>query len=477
MTAFGFRCLHPHWQLPLFILAAAICVHADTEPNEGLRLTQVNPGGGATVTWRGRAGHTYFFQESSDLVTWRYRTVIVTGVGALQQQTLSSSSTPWFVRLRATAQTAADPAAADFDGDGVSNLEELIRNTNPLDEPPPSSAFVTYDFGAGDTMAPKNGWSFASTNWSMSPAPGTSTNGLEFICLASEPGGSSWPELRFAMPPANSLWLRFRLHIPEHYAHRMDTFIAIPEADIRSWQVGDLVRGTDGSSVGVISSVALTPREGADSSGIFLRNPSSSWSNAIWVGALYNVTRNATAVSTRRANQSSNNKLLSLWTDGYSWHGLGSSMALEFWPSSAPTGQPATSSELAVHYSSGNYTVMGGHMGHATFITPADQGRYIDVMVHVQLSSAAGAKNGALQTWLRRQGQTNYTQIHNITDADMDPRPMGTDPSATFVGTPTDLQPFQRGYFIGWQNSGYDRETTFRISRIDYFKQRPAELD
>jgi hypothetical protein len=79
-----------------------------------------------------------------------------------------------------------------------------------------------------------------------------------------------------------------------------------------------------------------------------------------------------------------------------------------------------------VHYSSGNYTVMGGHMGYATFITAADRGKYIDVMVHAKLSTSAGAKNGVLETWLRREGQAKYTQIHNITDANMDPRPRGT---------------------------------------------------
>ncbi|MBK9394497.1 MAG: hypothetical protein IPN40_11605 [Uliginosibacterium sp.] len=335
---------------------------------------------------------------------------------------------------------------------------------------------MSYDFSAGNTPAPKNGWSFDSPGWAVLPVPGTAAKGMEFTYPAARPGEYMTSEHRFTMPPSNNLWLKFRLHIPQNYEHRFDTLVHIPAASIQNWKKGDQVRAADGSTIGIISGVVLATYGEVPSTGIFLRNPPSAWDNGVWVGTLHNITRNEAAVSTVRQMWGTNNKLLSLWTDGYSSKGLGSSMALEFWPKDAPAGTTSTGSDLAVHYSSGNYTVMGGHMGYTTFITSADRGKYIDVMVHAKLSTSAGAKNGVLETWLRREGQAKYTQIHNITDANMDPRPRGTHPEANWVGSPTDLQPWQRGYLMGWSNSAYDNTTTFFISRVEYFQQLPAEL-
>jgi hypothetical protein len=335
---------------------------------------------------------------------------------------------------------------------------------------------VSYDFSAGTTPAPKHGWSFASSTWAVLPVPGTAAKGLVFAYDAKRPGDYAWPELRFTMPPSNELWLMFRLHVPTNYEHRADTLISIPASSIQNWKIGDQVRGTDGSSVGLISDVVLAPHGEISATGIMLRNPPSAWDNRVWVGTLHNISRNEAAVSTARAMIGSNNKLMSLWTDGYSWRGLGSSLALEFWPKSAPAGTVSSGSDLAIHYSSGNYTVMGTHMGHSTFITASDRGKYIDVMVRAKLSTSAGAKNGVLETWLRREGQSKYVQIHSITNADMDPRPRGNDKYANWVGDPSDLQPFQRGYLMGWSNAGYDTKTTFYISRVEYFQQFPGEL-
>ncbi|MES2582419.1 MAG: hypothetical protein V4627_06850 [Pseudomonadota bacterium] len=353
--------------------------------------------------------------------------------------------------------------------------------SSPLPTPPQifrsATATVSYDFTAGDTLASKGDWSFANTQWTLSTVPGTATKGMEFSCPASLPGTYCSPEQRFAMPASSSVWIKFRLHVPAQYAHRFDTFVGIPAAAMQNWQIGDQVRATDGQTQGVISAVVLTPSGDVSETGVFLRNPHNAWSNDLWVGTLRNMTRNAAAVSTSRAMWAGNRKLLALWTDGYSAHGLGSSVVWEFWNASAPDNQTATGSDLAVHYSSGNYTGAGPHLGATSFITAADRGKYIDVMVHVQLSSTAGAKNGVLQTWLRRQGQGQFTQIHNITDADMDPRPKGNRAESNFVGSPADLQPFQRGYLMGWQNAGYDQAVGFHISRVDYYQQRPVELN
>ncbi len=320
---------------------------------------------------------------------------------------------------------------------------------------------VLYDFSAGDTLAAKDGWSFASTSWKLEQVPGSAAIGLPFTYPGVRPGDYGMSEMRFTAPPTDEFWLKFRLHIPVNYAHRYDVRIDTPDASPQGWQVGDRIQGVDNISEGVVSEV--------DSTGLFLRNPQVPWSNTVWVGTLRNLTRNTTAKSTGRAGWSSNNKLLAMWADDYSAHGLGSTIVWEMWPVTGGTpGSTPTASELAVHYSPGGHTGAGPHLQSTPFITlPADGGRYIDLVARGRFSSQPGAKDGVIQTWLRKEGQSAYTLIHDIADADMDKR--GTD-------TSPDLQPWQHGYLMGWANSGYDETTTFHISRIEYSSTPPADL-
>lgn len=320
---------------------------------------------------------------------------------------------------------------------------------------------VLYDFSAGDTLAPKDGWSFASTSWILEQVPGSSAIGLQFSYPGSKVGEDGMREMRFNSPPTDEFWLKFRLHIPVNYTHRSDVRIDTPDASAQGWQVGDRIQGVDGISLGTISAV--------DSTGFFLRNPARGGVNAVWVGVVRNLTRNTTATTTKRFGYSSNNKLLTLWADGYSAGGLGSTIIWEMWPVTDGTpGSTPTSSELAVHYSTGNHTGGGPHLQSTPFITlPADGGHYIDVAVRGRFSSQPGAKDGIIQTWMRKEGQRAYTLIHDIADADMDKRGSDTSP---------DLQPWQHGYLMGWSNSGYDETTIFHISRIEYSSTRPADL-
>ena len=320
---------------------------------------------------------------------------------------------------------------------------------------------VLYDFSAGDTLAPKDGWSFASTSWILEQVPGSTAIGLQFSYPGSKVGEDGMREMRFNSPPTDEFWLKLRLHIPVNYTHRSDVRIDTPDASAQGWQVGDRIQGADGLSQGTISAV--------DSTGFFLRNPARGGTNSVWVGVVRNLTRNTTATTTKRFGYSSNNKLLTLWADGYSAGGLGSTIIWEMWPETGGSpGSTPTASNLAVHYSTGGHTGCGPHLQSTPFVTlPDDGGHYIDIVVRGRFSSQAGAKDGIIQTWLRKEGQSVYTRIHNIENADMDKR--GTD-------TSPDLQPWQHGYLMGWSNSGYDETTTFHISRIEYSSTRPADL-
>lgn len=113
--------------------APAMPAQSALDPNEGVRLTPdpsvVN---GQTVSWWGKAGRTYFIQQSDDLSLWNYLPVIEPGADQPTQWGFTSTAPRSFLRLRLSDVPTDDPFNADFDFDGVSNWDELAQGTDPL---------------------------------------------------------------------------------------------------------------------------------------------------------------------------------------------------------------------------------------------------------------------------------------------------------------------------------------------------------
>ena len=55
--------------LASLLLTAAAVAQTSTDPNEGALLTPGPAAGAYTFSWWGRAGRTYFLQQSDDLLT------------------------------------------------------------------------------------------------------------------------------------------------------------------------------------------------------------------------------------------------------------------------------------------------------------------------------------------------------------------------------------------------------------------------
>jgi hypothetical protein len=121
--------------LAVCLLAGALPVKAQTalDLNEGLQVAKGAQAGEFVVSWWGKTGRTYFVQQSFDLMTWHYLPVIESGAEAVCGLNVSCSETRQFWKLRYTdAATGGNAQTADFDGDGVSNQEELDQGLDPF---------------------------------------------------------------------------------------------------------------------------------------------------------------------------------------------------------------------------------------------------------------------------------------------------------------------------------------------------------
>lgn len=122
----------------LFVLVyAALTLHARAQTaadlNEGLTVTAGAQAGDFTLSWWGKAGRTYFIQQSFDLFTWNYVPVVESGADDVCGMNFSCSDPRQFWRLRYTDQSYTGTAAdADFDGDGLTNQQEAELGTDPF---------------------------------------------------------------------------------------------------------------------------------------------------------------------------------------------------------------------------------------------------------------------------------------------------------------------------------------------------------
>ena len=101
---------------------------------EDLRL-RVMPGApqNRQIAWWSILGRTYIPEKSTDLVTWEPFPVIETGANAAVSYGFTGDSPRLFVRLHHVPSPSGDPYTADFDGDGLSNADELAARTSPFD--------------------------------------------------------------------------------------------------------------------------------------------------------------------------------------------------------------------------------------------------------------------------------------------------------------------------------------------------------
>ena len=117
----------------IFAAAGTLFAPNASDPNEGTRLTRTGANT-YTFSWWGRTGRTYFLQHTGDLNTWIYfPDVIESGTNATRSYGFNvSGASQFYLRLKYSDIPTGNPSTADFDFDGLSNLDELQRGTDPL---------------------------------------------------------------------------------------------------------------------------------------------------------------------------------------------------------------------------------------------------------------------------------------------------------------------------------------------------------
>ncbi len=145
-----------------------------------------------------------------------------------------------------------------------------------------------------------------------------------------------------------------------------------------------------------------------------------------------------------------NQKFFSLWMDGYSGAGDGSTVWLGF----HPTGD-GTDSTLAVTYSLGGYTSSIAYQQDTFFIDSSeDRGRWMRVVFRVRAESSDGASDGVLETWRRWEDEATYTKLHEVLDIPL--RVAAAGPHG-----------FKAGYLMGWANGHYEESTDWLLDLFE----------
>ena len=87
----------------------------------------------------------------------------------------------------------------------------------------------------------------------------------------------------------------------------------------------------------------------------------------------------------------------------------------------------------------------------------------IQIALHVKAATGAGTKDGLIQLYKRRKSENTMVKLQEVTNADI------SIPSSGPMG-------WKSGYFMGWSNPGFDKDTYFLIDNVEFLTTPPPPI-
>lgn len=151
------------------------------------------------------------------------------------------------------------------------------------------------------------------------------------------------------------------------------------------------------------------------------------------------------------------NKFFAIWSDGYSNAGDGSTVWLGMHRTNT------ADATLAYTYSNGGFTVSNAYAQYSPFITTADKGRWMHIVMHYKTETSPGASDGQVQTYRRWDGDTYYTKLHQANNLPIKLPASGP-------------QGFKAGYILGWANAAYTDNTEWILDDFAVADAMPSGI-
>jgi hypothetical protein len=94
---------------------------------------------------------------------------------------------------------------------------------------------------------------------------------------------------------------------------------------------------------------------------------------------------------------------------------------------------------------------------YSDFVTPADAGRWMQIIYHMKASSAVGANDGSFKVYRKWEDENRFTLINSLEGIPLDVTPASI--NAGYNG-------WGGGYFLGYANDPYAEETEWLVDDI-----------
>jgi hypothetical protein len=168
-------------------------------------------------------------------------------------------------------------------------------------------------------------------------------------------------------------------------------------------------------------------------------------------------------INFKHGTGNTNNKLFAIWMDEYEYEGNGPTVVWQFRNDGGGGSNTVVYAIRSEPWTLTSNRHTGEKQSQQFIRYPIDQGRWMELVFHVQAASRTDKPDGVIEMWRRWEGEQTFTLMHEITDAVIQP-PQGG-PSG-----------WRAGYIMGWANATYEADTEFLVDNFEVSLNRFGDL-